>query len=266
MKNLRGRRLLSLLGLGIGLALSGCAAHFTVPSAEALLNPPPPLEERWETTLIEPELSYGSLKAGGIGLLAILTPGAPEGLRQNAAFEIFQGLRAHFPEVRIVPRSDMADKIIAADKMPELKVFLKNYEERRPIDLARLKEWGELEGVRYLFIGQLRSIDKHTESPRVSMAEASPAGKVTVFSAGPNHFPEEVQKRIVLLGELWDSHCGRAVWMGKSETMVREFSDRERVRVEDVFIAAGRDLTEALSRAIKEKREAATVSDCTAAG
>ena len=98
------------------------------------------------------------------------------------------------------------------------------------------------------------------------MAEASPAGKVTVFSAGPTHFPEEVQKRIVLLGELWDSHCGRAVWMGKSETMVREFSDRERVRVEDVFIAAGRDLTEALSRAIKEKREAATVSDCTAAG
>lgn len=262
MKNARGGRLLSFLSLVIGLALSGCAAHFTVPSAEALLNPPPPLEERWETTLIRPELSYGSLKAGGVGLLAILTPGAPEGLRQNAAFEIFQGLRAHFPEVRIVPRSDMADKISAADKMPELKAFLKDYEEQRPIDLARLKQWGETEGVRYLFIGQLRSIDKHTESPRVSMAERSPAGKVTVFSAGPNHIPEEVQKRIVLMGELWDSHCGRAVWMGKSETKVTEFSDHERVRVEDVFIAAGRNLTEALSRAVKEKREAGPVSDC----
>jgi hypothetical protein len=262
MKKVRGGRLLSFLGVGIGLTLSGCAAHFTVPSADALLNPPPPLEETRETTLIKPDLSYESLKLGGIGLLAILTPGAPEGLRQNAAFEIFQGLRAHFPEVRIVPRSDMVDRIAAAEKMPELNVFLKNYEEQRPIDLARLKQWGEIEGVRYLFIGQIRSIDKHTESPQVSMAERSPAGKVTVFSSGPSHFPEEVRKRVSLSGELWDSHCGKAVWMGKSDTAVAEVSDRERVRVEDVFIAAGRNLTEALSRAIKEKKEAGAVSDC----
>lgn len=262
MKKIRGRRLLSFLGLAAGLALSGCASHFTVPSAQALLNPPPPLEERWATTLVNPELSHENLKAGGIGLLAILTPGAPEGLRQNAAFEIFQGLRAHFPEVRVVPRSDMVDKIIAAEKMPELKVFLKNYEEQRPLDLVRLKQWGEIEGVRYLFIGQVRAIDKHTESPRVSMAEASPAGKVTVFSAGPNHFPDEVRKRIALAGELWDSHCGRAVWMGQSETTVAEMPDRERARVEDVFIAAGRNLTEALSRAVKEKKGAGAVSEC----
>ncbi len=262
MKKVLGRRPLSLLGLWIGLALSGCAAHFTVPSAQALLNPPPPLEERWETTFLNPDVSHESLKTGGIALLAILTPGAPEGLRQNAAFEIFQGLRAHFPEVRIVPRSDVIEKVSAADKMPELQAFLKNYEEHRPIDAGRLKEWGELEGVRYLFIGQIRSIDKHTEAQTTHMGERSIAGTVSVFSSGPIQIPDEVRKEVSLAGELWDSRCGKAVWMGKSETTVVELPDAERARMEDVFIAAGRKLTEGLSRAIKEKKEAGKAPDC----
>jgi hypothetical protein len=262
MKKLPGRLPLSFLISFTGLLLSGCAAHFTVPSAQALLNPPPPLEERSETTLLKPDFSYEKMKAGGIALLAILTPGAPEGLRQNAAFEIFQGLRVHFPEVRVIPRLDAAEKIDAAGKTPELTRFLKIYEEQRSINPALLKQWGEIEGVRYLFIGQVRSIDKHTEAQTTYLGERSIAGKVSVFSSGPIQIPDEVEKRITLAGELWDSQCGKAVWMGQSETRVVELPDRERVRVEDVFIAAGRNLTEALSRAVKGKTEAGGASDC----
>lgn len=262
MKKRLGRRPLFFLTPLIGLLLSGCAAHFTVPSAQALLNPPPPLEEKSETTLLKADFSYEKMKTGGIALLAILTPGAPEGLRQNAAFEIFQGLRVHFPEVRVIPRSDAVEKIDAAGKTPELKRFLKNYEEERSMNPALLKELGEIEGVRYLFIGQIRLIDKHTEAQTTNMGERSISGKVSVFSSGPIQIPDEVQKRISLAGELWDSQCGKAVWMGQSETRVTELPDRERVRVEDVFIAAGRNLTGALSRAVKEKREAGKVSGC----
>lgn len=246
----------------IGALLSGCVSHFTVPSAEALLNPPPPLEEKWETTLHRPDFSHEELKAGGVAILAVLTPGAPEGLRQNAAFEIFQGLRAHFPEVRVVPRSDVVQKIGKADRLPELNAFLKNYEERRTIEADLLRQWGEIEGVRYFFIGQIRSIDKHTEAPIIQTGERSPAGKVSVFSSGPIHIPEEVKKEISLSGELWDSRCGVAVWMGKSKTEVAEPVHTERVRVEDIFIAAGRNLTEALDQAVRTGKESGQAAGC----
>lgn len=253
-------RPLFLLGLWIGLV--SCAPHFTVPSAQALLNPLPPLTEKWETTFLKSDFSYGALKTGGIALLAILTPGAPEGLRQNAAFEIFQGLRSHFPEVRVIPRSDAVERINAVDKLPELDAFLQKYEEQRSPNPAQLKQWGEIEGVRYLFIGQVRLIDKRTEAQTIHQGERAIAGKVSVFSSGPIQIPDEVRKRIALSGELWDSRCGKVVWSGWSETEVVEASDTERARVEDVFIAAGRNLTEALSQAIKAKKEAGNASDC----
>jgi hypothetical protein len=253
MKKSPGWRLLSFLILTSGTVIYGCAPYFTVPSSQALLTPPPPIAEKRETTFLKPDFSYEDLKSGGMALLAILTPGAPEGLRQNAAFEIFQGLRSHFPDVRIVPRSVIVGRINTADKTPELNKFLKIYEEQRSVDPGKLKEWGEIEEVRYLFIGQVRFIDKHTEAPIVNVAERSPAGKVTVFSSGPNQIPDEVQKRVSLSGELWDSRCGKVVWTGKSDSEVVELSDAERVRVEDIFIAAGRNLTEALSQAVKGK-------------
>jgi hypothetical protein len=263
MKKRLGRPLFYFFGLFIYLAFSGCAAHFfTVPSAEALRNPPPPLSEKWETTFADPNFSYEDLKTGGMALLAILTPGAPEGLRQNAAFEIFQGLRARFPDVRVVPRSVVVEKIGAGDKMKELNLFLRTYEERRSVDPAPLKQWGEIEGVRYLFIGQVRFIDKHTETQTIHQGERSIAGKVSVFSSGPIQMPGEVRKQISLSGELWDSHCGKAVWMGKSETEVVEMGDTERVRMEDLFIAAGRNLTAALGEAVKVKSGAGRSSGC----
>jgi hypothetical protein len=233
--------------------LCGCAPHFTVPSPKALLNPPPPLQEDWGTELLTPEFSHEGLRSGGMALLAILSQGAPEGLRQNAAFEIFQGLRASFPEVRIVPRSDAIEKITVADQVHEFDAFIHQYQERRSMNLNQLKKWGELQGVRYLFIGKVESIDKHTEAPIVQKAERGIAGQILVFSSGPIQIPGEVRKQISLRGEIWDSQCGKAVWMGRSEAEVIESVETERVRVEDIFISVGRNLSVALAKALKEK-------------
>lgn len=236
--------------------LGGCAPFFTVPSSTALLNPPPPIYERSRTELIAPEFSREKMASEGLAILAILNSGGPEGLRQNAAFEIFQGLRASFPGIRVIPRSAAVERIMASNKGPEYQLFLRNYEERRSISPEELKKWGEIEGVRYLYIGALQYIEKHTEARLVEGGERSVAGKVTVFASGPAHIPEEVRKQIVLQGEIWDSRCGKVVWIGRGESEVTEWGEMERVRMEDIFIAAGRNLATALEEALAKKGSA----------
>ncbi|HLG22885.1 MAG TPA: hypothetical protein VI382_08710 [Candidatus Manganitrophaceae bacterium] len=219
----------------------GCAAS---PVASS------PIEQRQETEFAAPEFSRESLQKGGLALLAILSEGAPEGVRQNAAYEIFQGLRASFPETRVIPRSDAVEKIVSSDKEAEYRSFVKNYEERRSMDPGQLKQWGDLEGVRYLLIGRVHAMDKRTEARMTPEGERSVGGKISVFSSGPNMIPDEIQKRVSLQGEIWDSLCGKAVWIGKSVAEATETSGRERVRVEDIFILAGRNLSKALAGAL----------------
>lgn len=235
---------------------AGCAALNSMQAAS------PPIEQRTETELVSPQFSREALRAGGITILAMLTNGAPEGMRQNAAYEIFQGLRTSFPDVRVVPRASAveniaaAGKIVSADKEKEYVAFVRTYEERRSMDLDQLKEWARLEGTRYILIGEVYFADKRTDARMMQTGEASVAGRVTVFSSGPNMVPEEVHKRVAIHGEIWDSLCGRAVWIGKSVSEITESSGSERVRVEDIFISAGRGLSAGVANAIAENKGA----------
>ncbi len=248
--------------------LSGCATHFTVPSKEALRYPLPQLEASSETTLYRSSLSRQALHKGGVALFGILK-GGPQGLRQTAAFELFQGLRAFFPEERVVPRSDLLRRARAMSRSFELESGLKTYEERRVFDPGWLKKWGAIEGVRYLFIAQVTAIDKHTATRTMTRGEAGVAGKVKVFSSGPVHIPYDVTKEVSLSGEVWDVTCGKAVWMGTSQAEVTETVKRERVRVEDIFTSVTRNLISELDEAMRhrgvEKTGLASVgigSDC----
>ncbi|MFQ5781015.1 MAG: hypothetical protein ACE5HN_09570 [Nitrospiria bacterium] len=242
--------------------LCGCSPFFTVPSPKALQNPLPPLQERWETELFSQAFSYEAMDEEGLALLAILERGAPAGVRQTAAFEIFQGFRSFFPKARIVPRSDAIERINAAGRGSDLKGFLRRYQEERSMDLDQLREWGRIEGVRYLFIGQVRFIDKHTETRTMQFSERGVGGEISVFSTGPPHMPIEVYKVVSLWGEVWDSQCGKAVWIGKSMSEVTEPVENERVRVEDIFTATSRNLIAALDKAMKENLGGGKRSDC----
>lgn len=232
--------------------LSGCGGFFTVPSKHALEQPRPPIKEHSQTTLYDgvADFSYETLSEGGIALLGILSPGDPAGLTQNAVFELFQGLRTTFPKIRIIPRKDVAQKIKDAGKARDFETFLKSYQASRVMNVSRLREWGEIGGVRFLFIAQVMSIDKHTRTKTMMLGEKGVAGKVSVFSSGPVHIPYDVQKNISLSGELWDSRCGKAVWMGTTHAKVREAGEIERVRMEDLFISVSRNLIKTLNRAI----------------
>lgn len=229
------------------LLFTGCAALFAPP------NVPPPVQEYTQVDLVSSRLTPEALKSGGLAVLAVLITDAPEGFQQNAAYELFQGLRFSFPQAHIIPRAAAIDKVIAADRLQEYKAFVKAYPEKRRMTLDEAKYWGEIEGVRYLFIGAVDLADKHTEARMVQGRESAVAGKISVFASGPSMIPEEVRKSVALRGEIWDSQCGQAVWIGKGEAAVVEEAGKELVRVEDVFISAARSLTNALARTVAEK-------------
>lgn len=227
--------------------LSGCAALFSPPSA------PSPVQSFSETEFISPHLTREGLTSGKLAILAVFSPGDPEGMEQNGAYEIFQGLRLSFRDVSIVPRSAAVGKAVAADQLPAYNAFVKNYEEKRMMNLNELKKWGELEEVRYLFIGELGVVNKHTEARMMQGQENLVAGKISVFASGPSMIPEEVSKQVRLRGEIWDSQCGLMVWRGKGEAEVVEVAGQEQTRVEDIFMAAGRNLVASLEKSIAGK-------------
>ncbi|HIE65207.1 MAG: hypothetical protein ABGX83_00135 [Nitrospira sp.] len=246
----------------LGFFLSGCVSFFPVPSHEALQNPPPMLQERWETELIHSEFSVEALNKNGMALFAILERGAPDGLRQSVAFEVFQGLRSFFPDLRVIPRTDAVRKIKSAEKQAEYKAFFRRYQEGRSMDVDGLREWGRIEEVRYLFIGEILFNDKHTATRTMQKAERGVGGLISVFSSGPSHIPVTVYKRVSLRGELWDSECGKAVWIGTSQSEVTEPGEKERVRVEDILNSTSRNLIAALDKALKKNLGSSKPKNC----
>jgi len=240
--------------------LAGCAGFFTTPSKEALKQPLPPLSPEAHTRLFRSGLSRKRLSEGGLAILPAKVRGGPEGYRRNTTFELFQALRAYFPFSRIVPRSDLVRRARENGRISELRRFLRDYEASGRMDPARLRLWGEREGVRYFFIGQIRFNDKHTATRTMKMSEDGVAGKAIVFSSGPVHIPYEVEKKVSLAGEIWDASCGTVAWRGTSGAEVLEASERERVRVEDLFISVTRSLIGSLNEAMRSNRSSAATS------
>jgi len=243
--------------------LSACATHFTVPSKEALKEPFPPIQEKTHTDLYSPRFTNEAIHQHGMAILGILK-GGPDVLRQNAAFEFFQGLREVFPHARIIPRSDVDRRARAAGRYHDLKRFLEQYEARRRMDLVALSEWGRLEGVRYLFLGQVPVNDKHTTTVMPQYGEDGIAGKVSVFSAGPEQLPSRVEKRVSLEAEVWDAVCGTLVWSGSGQAEISEAVRLERVRVDDIFTSITRRLIAEMDRTMWEsgKVTASASTEC----
>lgn len=232
------------------LLLSGCVDHFTVPSKEALRHPFPALRQSVETRHTTPDFSLAQMEEGGLAVMGILK-GGPETQRQNAAFELFQGLRAFFPKVRVIPRKDLVRKIRAAEKMISYQAFLRDYETRHFMDAEKLKSWGEFSDARYLFIGQVMTNDKHTATRTMHLSEDAVGEKISASPSGPAHIPYHVEKKVTIRGEVWDSQCGQVIWIGTSRADIKEAVERERVRIEDIFTMATRKLISAFSDTMK---------------
>ncbi len=232
----------------------GCATHFTVPSEEALKHPFPPVNNQVKTTLYSPEFTSARLDREGLAILGILK-GGPEGLRQNAAFELFQGLRAFFPATRIIPRKDVINRARNNEREHALDQLLIAYDERRVIDSEALKHWQKAEGVRYFLVAQVPYNDRHTRGDMMQLGEDGVAGKVYSFSSGPSPILHTVEKKISLTAEVWDAKCGTIVWKGEGHAEIAEPVKLERVRVEDLFTMLTRDVLFEMNTTISKQNK-----------
>lgn len=220
-------------------------------------GPPPPLVQQQTIESSPPGVSEESLIEGGVAILDPSPEGAAEGMRDGLAFEVFQGLRVGFPNVKVESRPDV-DVVLAQTGLGrELNAFLQNFAISRHIDWEFLSRIGSTEKVRYLFFSRVEEVDKRTDIQMLNAGEALIRGRVTVFSSGPNMVPVVVTKRVGFYGELWDLRCRAVVWTGRGEAMVAEPSGGEIYREEDLFIRAGRLLIGSLQQSLKPAEKAA---------
>jgi hypothetical protein len=222
--------------------LGGCAA----PLKEAT-----PLTQTQTVKSLPPGATEESLTAGGVAVLEPPPDSGAEGMRDNLAFEVFQGLRLGFPKAKIRSRPDSESLLARADLLTAVKLFLKEYPLRRSIDWDLLVRAGEAEQTRYLFFSRIVHLEKKTDVRMLYDGENSAVGKVTVFTSGPDVMPVSVDKEVRLHGELWDLRCRAVVWTGEGEAGLTEPVGDERLRMEDVFIAAGRILVGSLQQSLR---------------
>ncbi|HET6371435.1 MAG TPA: hypothetical protein VFG95_09570 [Nitrospiria bacterium] len=202
-------------------------------------------------TSLPPGATDESLTAGGVAVLEPSPDSGAEGMRDNLAFEVFQGLRIGFPKAVIRSRPDSETLLAQANLLAAVKLFLKEYPHRRSIDWDLIIRAGEAEQTRYLFFSRIEHLEKKTDVRNLYDGEDSEVGRVIVFTSGPDVMPVSVDKKIRLYGELWDLRCRAVVWSGEGEAGVAEPVGDERLRMEDVFTSAGRLLVGSLQQSLR---------------
>lgn len=220
-------------------------------AACAPLQGAPPVVERQTVEAIPPGVSEAEVTAGGVAVLDPLPQTSTEGLRDSMAFEIFQGLRTGFPKAAIRSRPDSDAALVQAGLQSQTSSFFKEYPRRRHIDWDLMARVGEAEKVRYLFVSRIEKVGKRTDVRMLDQGEKMVGGKVSVFSSGPSMIAESVEKDVRFYGELLDVRCRAVVWTGNGGTSLTEPAGEERLRVEDLLIAAGRLLVGSLQQSLK---------------
>lgn len=196
-----------------------------------------------------------ALNTGGITILDPSPDSGAQWMRNNLAFEIFQGVRTGFPKAKVYSRRDSNALLVQAGLHQEVEAFFRDYPRRGLIDWELLSRVGATGKTRYLFFSKIIEVDKMTEVQVLDQGEKMIGGKVRVFSSGPNMLPVSVSKAVRLHGEVWDLSCRTVVWAGEGEATMSEPAGSERYRVEALFISAARLLVGSLQQSVQGAAE-----------
>lgn len=182
---------------------------------------PPPPEPSVENNILTIHLAKNfhpkMLETGGIAVLPVPAKNAPEGIRNNAIFEIQQALQIYFPKVRIVKKDDMVRRIRDAGMDREFNLFIKNLSENKTVDRLLLMKIGDVGGVRFLLYTEVKVYEKNSTNAQVIKDVEMEAG-------------------------ILDVNCKDMVWRGAGGTRVVEDKDIDRIRMEEIFVNATKNL------------------------
>jgi hypothetical protein len=203
-------------------------------------NHPPTVGNESQKVIVSPSFNWQTLEANGVAMLPVVSDMAPEGIRNNAAFEVSQALNKNLPNVKILPVSDTME-ILRQNRMDkEFKNWLAVYEADGPINPALLHRIGRITGKRYLLLIEVNQY-KDEWAPVDAVHPSLPLTGPITSPALTRPVSTDVSKDIAMKGRLWDSECRTVVWEGKGRAWVMDETPGERVRMEDLFLTSIRN-------------------------
>ena len=203
----------SIIALFLLILLVSCA---TVPLPE------PSVENRISDIYLSRKFHPKLLETDGIAVLPLPVKKAPEGIRNNAIFEIQQVLQVYFPKARIVKKDEMVTSMINAGMDRELNRLVKDLSENKTPDRTLLTKIGEIGKVRLLFYAEIKTYEKNSTN-------------------------SEVIKEVVMEAEILDIRCTDLVaWKGAGSTRVVEDKGIDKIRMEEIFVNATKNLVSSM--------------------
>ena len=213
--------------------LTGCAGARSHPL---------PVQNESQNTMAAQSFNWPALQTSGVAMLPVVSDIAPEGIRNNAAFEIAQTLNKNLPNVPLLSVSETME-ILRQNRMDkEFKNWLAAYQAGGPVDSDLLRRVGEITQKRYLLLIEVNQYKDEWSSVN-TVYPRLPYTSPIVSPALTRPVSNDVSKDIQMKGSLWDSECRSVVWEGRGRAWVMDETPGERVRMEDLFLTSVRNFT-----------------------
>ncbi len=194
----------------------------------------PSLEGEGEVLFSDQRFSVQLLEAGGASMLPMANLRVSEGIRDNAVYEVQQALGIYIPKMKLKTKSETLSQAKGFGWDKRIKDLVNDYERHGNLDPQFVQQLSVVTETRYFFYLKVKDYDFNIQQ-----------GMAT--------------KRVVLEAELWDSVCLKVVWSGSGKVGVVEPVQSERVRFEEIFVSAARNLVIPLSR---EGKRGITAQGC----
>jgi hypothetical protein len=196
---------------------------------------PPQVSRQHDVQFVVPSFYRELVGAGGVAVLPFIGGVGPEGIRNDAAFELAQAYRRAFPRSTVITREDLLRNLRPQGLDQTLVQLITKYENSQKLDPSLMLRLGQSVSVRYLAYGRL-----------VRFSEKDDAG--------------QRQKEVVVYSELWDLPCKTVVWSGTGSERVQESLQQAGTPMGDLFVGALSEAVAAVGPATGKKVEQVAVA------
>ncbi len=209
--------------------------------AAACATAPPLVEHHPRGLFKAPTFDMKLLQGRALAVLPVAHT-VPDGIRNNAAYELAQAVGRRFPSLHLVPASELVARAKQANILGDLERLISGYEQRGTIDRPILRKIVLTQDSRYLLYP--RVVRFETRNEEESAEAAMPRQAVR---------SERIRtvNRVELEAEIWDGECGTRVWSASTVAQSVEDPADARIRIEDLFVQAANDLAGLLPEAGK---------------
>ena len=215
-----------VLGRRGWLAAGVAAGALSSAGCPVMLPPEVNLEHR--VRFVVPSFYRELVPAGGVAVLPFVGGAGPEGIRNDAAFELAQAYRRAFPKASVLTREELLTRVRRDGLDTMMLQLLKRYEETQKLDASILIRLERSVPVRYLAYGRLERFSERDVSG-------------------------QRRKEVEFYTELWDLPCRTVVWSGSASHRVSDSLQQEATPMGDLFVGAAAEVVAAVGPATGKK-------------